>query len=162
MNGMTIDEYSAEEGKEKRESVELTIRKLKFLAQHVDKKDGQWVQDNNFELLLNNVENAAITATTQVNVGALVKNGECKKEKLKEIIDIQLGGNVELAVYILTRLNLLYTKGSVRDFRTLRTQYEQKIDEYLEKLHTIEENIVKNKAECYEVLQNSEIEEEQK
>ena len=84
-----------------------------------------------------------------------------EKWKLHDIIDTFFYGNMELAVFILTRLNWLCSKVDAEKFETLREQYEQKIDEYIEKLKKIEGNIAKNKVESYE-SKNRETEEEQK
>lgn len=76
----------------------------------------------------------------------MLTDGKCKKGDLNFIRDTYLNGNVDLTVFMLTRLNLLYSDKDAEEFATLRTQYEQKIDEYLERLKNIEESAAQKKS----------------
>ena len=123
---------------------------------------GQWVYDYNFEALIKYVLGENKVNLLEKSVRALVKNGECKQEDIQFIKDTHFHENISLTVYVLTRLNLLYSNSDAEEFEILRTEYEQEIDKYLEKLRAIEENIAKNKAESYELQQKRETEDEQK
>lgn len=123
---------------------------------------GQWVYDYNFEALIKYVLGENKVNLLEKSVRALVKNGECKQEDIQFIKDTHFHENISLTVYVLTRLNLLYSNSDAEEFEILRTEYEQEIDKYLEKLRAIEENRAKNKAESYELQQKRETEDEQK
>jgi len=123
---------------------------------------GQWVYDYNFEALIKYVLGENKVNLLEKSVRALVKNGECKQEDIQFIKDTHFHENISLTVYVLARLNLLYSNSDAEEFEILRTEYEQEIDKYLEKLRAIEENIAKNKAESYELQQKRETEDEQK
>lgn len=85
---------------------------------------------------------------------ALLQGRTCKRGTLNDIKDKCFNGNVELTVYILTRLGLYFRKSDVKKFEMLRTKYEQKVDKYLERLKNIEENIVRNRTASYEPIEN--------
>lgn len=116
--------------------------------------NGQWLQDEEFDTLIRNVENNYITYESEACVKALLQGRACKRGTLNDIKDKCFNGNVDLTVFILTRLKLYFRKSDVKKFEMLRIQYEQKVDKYLERLQNIEENIVRNRVTSYESMEN--------
>ena len=120
--------------------------------------NGQWECDYDFETFIKYVQNHGAIVQLEKNIDSIMLDE--KKWNLQEIINTLFNGNIELAVFILTRLNWLCSKADAEEFEALRAQCEQKIDVYIEKLKKIEGNIAKNKAQCE--AQKTEPEEEQK
>lgn len=101
------------------------------------------MEDSDFEILIKYVQSNDNIVQLEKRIRAMIQGGKCEKGDLYFIRDTYLNGNVDLTVYILTRLNLLYSNADAQEFERLREQYEQKIDKYLERLNKLEESRTK-------------------
>lgn len=148
MTGMTVQEYVEEfEDEEKLESLELKFNKVRLLAMCAGRDNDKYVQDNDFIEVIDMVENPEEILKKYMSfLKPWVSDGKCKKGRIDLIRDKVFNGNTDLMMYVLARLNITYYKGyDVRVSNMISKQYEQKINKYLNRLQSIEDNRRKNK-----------------
>ena len=103
---------------------------------------GQWIVDNDFETFMKYMQNNCSIVQLEKEIQEITSR---KKVNIKFIIDRYFNGNINLGVYILTRLNLTYTGSDAQEYEMIKKQYEQKLDEYLKRLEQIENKRAKAK-----------------
>lgn len=149
MTGMTIEEFISEfEKEDEKESIEKELKGLRFIAECSKKEDGEFVADNNFLKVLDIIEDSSeIIKWYEGNTDRYVSDGKCRKGNIDLIKEKVFNENTDLMLYTVSRMNLTYHPGyDMRAYNIMKAEYEQKIDKYLERLYSIENNRRKSKV----------------
>lgn len=147
MTGTTIEEYILKFGEENKTYLQDRIEKLKFLIEHSQKYDGEWICDEKFMQVINMLDKKLDYLIRGENyIDNYIDNGVLKKGGIDKLRNTAFGKNEYLLTYILLRKNVKYQKGyDQKAVEALRIKYEGKVDRYLNKLYSIENNREDNK-----------------
>lgn len=143
MSGMTIEEITSEYKEINEQKIRKDLAKLRVTAQYSKKENGKTISDDDFiEVIdiLDNTEEKMNKYKKWLNYYA--KDGECPKGKIDLIRDNIFENNVDLMVYIMTRLGIDFQKGyDMRVFEMYKESYKQKIEKYLGRMESVEKSI---------------------
>lgn len=137
-------EFSVIKDEEKREILER-LTKIKFLAEHSRRVDEEWIKDKEFLEIIKIIENGQTVRTRNKYLSYTKKYLIGNKVGLGEIDLIKndvFKGNGNLMAYMLLRCNLNYGDEDGYDIRIWNKEnkeYREKIDKYLNRLHSLED-----------------------
>lgn len=146
--GITVQEFYDKFGYDEKEIIEAGIEKLKIIAQHAVKKEDEWICDDNFTNLIYMIDKSSEYLMKYENyINNYVSNGVCQVGGIDKIRNTALGKNEDILMYILLRMNVKYRYGyDIKALKELKKQYDIKLNKYINRLHSIENNRANNKT----------------
>lgn len=146
MNGITIKEYYASDNNGEIFEIEIRerARRFKVIVEHAKKQGDELVADNDFLEVMKLVanENSIHPQNKYVPyIKTYTSKGKCENGNIDMIRNNVFHNNRDLMTFVLLKFDLIYGEEyDVHIWNKQKQEYEQKIDKYFDRLHTVEEN----------------------
>ena len=147
MNGSTIASWETKEPNELiRKRMNERLLKLKFVVEHADFVDDEFVADKNFMEIIKILENPQIMFPgmkyKQDIMEYLNEDGICEKGNIDNMKKdpFIFNQNPDLATYILSSFNLSYGEYDLKEWERMKNAFRNKIEMYFSRIHVLEKN----------------------